>query len=102
MRLEYNPELPTIVQGDPTRIRQQISNFVGNALKFTECGRVCLAVSPDIEHDNIRISVSDTGIGLIESAKARQFSAYTQAESSTTREYGGSGLGLAICKNLLN
>lgn len=101
LELDYDPELPAIVQGDPTRIRQLISNFVGNALKFTESGRVCLGVSPDIEHGNIRISVSDTGIGLSESAKARLFSTYTQAKISTTREYGGTGLGLAICKKLV-
>jgi PAS domain S-box-containing protein len=88
--------------GDPTRVRQVILNLVGNALKFTQRGRVFVRAGPvpGTETPMVRISITDTGIGISPDKQAGLFEAFTQADSSTTRGYGGTGLGLAICKRL--
>ncbi|MBF0588331.1 MAG: response regulator [Magnetococcales bacterium] len=91
--------------GDPFRIQQVIINLLGNAIKFTHEGEIALRVRP-IEQSSSQIvlqfSVTDTGIGLSEEQIARLFSAFVQADGSTTRKYGGTGLGLAICKRLVD
>jgi CheY-like chemotaxis protein len=87
-----------IYLGDPTRIRQLVSNLVSNALKFTETGEVRATAARS--GDDIRIVVSDTGPGIGEEALGRLFEKFVQADSSTTRQYGGTGLGLAICREL--
>lgn len=94
--------LPKWIKGDPTRIKQIINNFVSNAVKFTHAGGVIvnLEIKQEKNRDYIAIEVSDTGIGMTEDAMARLFTAFTQADSSTTRKYGGTGLGLAISKQL--
>jgi signal transduction histidine kinase/CheY-like chemotaxis protein/HPt (histidine-containing phosphotransfer) domain-containing protein len=98
------PDAPLALRGDPFRLRQVISNLVGNAIKFTDEGEVIVRVAllEQTEHDaRVRISVQDTGIGIPPEAIDRIFDHFSQADGSTTRRYGGSGLGLAICRRLL-
>lgn len=99
-----SPEAPTLLIGDPTRLRQIIVNLVGNAFKFTSAGYVLLKVNVESNESNRNIkllfSISDSGIGISENDQSHLFEAFRQADSSTTRKFGGSGLGLAICKQL--
>ena len=98
-------EVPCSVVGDPTRVRQVLSNLVGNAVKFTEKGFVELRLLVDSNRAEnglrLRIEVEDTGIGLSQEQMDRLFNAFVQADASTTRRYGGTGLGLAICRRLV-
>ncbi|MCW8935636.1 MAG: ATP-binding protein [Gammaproteobacteria bacterium] len=90
--------------GDVVRIRQVLTNLVGNAIKFTERGEVSVYVVVKYEAENkvsIRCSVKDTGIGLSKNQQLNLFDRFTQADSSTTRKYGGTGLGLAITKQII-
>ncbi|MGD9831566.1 MAG: ATP-binding protein [Piscinibacter sp.] len=94
------------VSGDPTRLRQVVTNLLGNALKFTSAGAVTLRAEPAERPDGdgrpwIRVSVEDTGIGMTPDQMGQLFQRFSQADSSTTRRFGGSGLGLVICKNLV-
>lgn len=103
LRMEYDDALPEIVVGDPARIRQVVLNLLNNAFKFGEGGKVTLAINVESSSENeveLRIEVRDQGIGMSPETLDRLFSAFMQADSSTTREYGGTGLGLAICKLL--
>lgn len=86
------------VSGDPTRIRQIMSNLIGNAIKFTENGEV--AISASLNDSQLCLQVRDTGIGIPSSARDKVFEPFSQADSSTTRRFGGTGLGLPICKGL--
>jgi two-component system, sensor histidine kinase len=93
------------VVGDETRLRQVMTNLVSNALKFTQAGRVALAVAlgpagADGRAD-LSIAVSDTGIGMSDAEQARLFRPFTQADASVTRRFGGTGLGLSICRRLV-
>lgn len=101
--LRYQPSLPTTLIGDGGRIRQVITNLVGNAVKFTERGYVLVSVTGAAIDDvaNIRIEVSDTGIGIAPDKLAKIFDSFAQADSSTTRRFGGTGLGLSISKRLV-
>lgn len=104
LALRFAPNLPRVVIGDPLRIRQILINLVGNAIKFTEAGEVLIEVEASSASDvaaNLKFSVRDTGIGIPADQLATIFSAFTQADSSTTRRYGGSGLGLAIVERLV-
>ena len=95
--------LPPHLLGDPTRLQQALLNYTGNAIKFTEKGRIALRVQcleEDAESALIRFEVADTGIGMAPDALARLFSAFEQADNTTTRKYGGTGLGLSITKKL--
>ena len=96
-------EVPVRLEGDPTRIRQILTNLMGNALKFTAEGEVQLSVRAFDGNErqvSLEFEVRDTGIGIDEAGLATLFDAFTQVDASTTREYGGTGLGLAICRGL--
>jgi PAS domain S-box-containing protein len=98
------PDVPTNLRGDPTRLRQILTNLVGNSIKFTERGEVVLRVdgqSGGNQSGVLQFAVSDTGIGIPEEKLAQVFESFTQVDASTTRQYGGSGLGLAIAKHLV-
>ncbi len=98
------PNVPTDLVGDPTRLQQVLLNLLGNAIKFTASGEVCLRVAPDGDSSvstALRFTVSDTGIGIADETVGRVFERFTQADSSTTRRFGGSGLGLTISKRLV-
>lgn len=102
--LHYNPDTPVYFYGDLGRIRQIILNLLGNAIKFTVKGGVTIQVSSerkDNEKNWLRVSIQDTGIGIAKKDQDKLFSAFQQADASTTRKFGGTGLGLAICKKLI-
>lgn len=103
LSLDVAAAVTETVKGDATRIRQVLFNLVGNAIKFTDEGTVTLRVIADLREENIafRFEIVDTGIGIPDEAQAKLFSSFTQADSSTSRQYGGTGLGLAICKQLV-
>jgi two-component system, sensor histidine kinase and response regulator len=97
-------DVPMAVESDPVRLRQLITNLVGNAVKFTETGSVTVQVERSTDQtmaDGLQFSVIDTGIGIAHDKLAGVFEAFTQADSSTTRRFGGTGLGLAICTRLV-
>lgn len=102
--LNTSGELPT-VDGDPSRLRQILLNLIGNAIKFTETGRVTVSLSakkrPAEGLCDILLVVQDTGVGIQPEVLARIFDSFDQGDSSTTRKYGGTGLGLAITKELV-
>ncbi len=93
-----DPLLPNQLLGDPTRVRQIVSNLLSNALKFTRFGRVDISVST--HNGGVRIIVRDTGIGIAEDAQARIFQPFAQAGVGITRQFGGTGLGLALTRRL--
>ncbi len=98
------PNVPVMVKGDITRLKQVVINLLNNAIKFTEKGEVLLRVENLLEEHEFQqlcISIKDTGIGLDPDQVNHLFQSFTQADSSTTRNYGGTGLGLAICKKLV-
>jgi PAS domain S-box-containing protein len=95
------PTVPLVVKGDPGRLRQILVNLIGNALKFTADGEVVVKVQPAAGADEIHFTVSDTGIGIAPEKQSLIFDPFTQADNTTTRNYGGTGLGLAITKRLV-
>ncbi len=107
LTVDVAPDVPESLRGDPVRLRQILFNLVGNAIKFTEKGRVAVSVilQPAPAHlpDCILLGwrIADTGIGMTDEQQARLFQAYSQAETSTARRFGGTGLGLMICRQLV-
>jgi CheY-like chemotaxis protein len=102
--VEYSPDVPSRFVGDAGRIRQVATNLLSNALKFTARGQVHIRAQCDGfigETATMRVSVTDTGIGIPRDKISSLFQKFTQADASTTRRYGGSGLGLAICRQLV-
>ncbi len=98
-----NPEIPSLLCGDPGRLRQVLINFVNNAIKFTSDGEVAISANLDKEtetHAIIKFDVRDTGVGISDDRMDRLFKPFSQVDTSTTRNYGGTGLGLAISKQI--
>jgi signal transduction histidine kinase/CheY-like chemotaxis protein len=100
LNLQCAPSTPGTLIGDPVRVRQILLNLVGNAIKFTTSGSVSIEVSP-VDADRVRVSVTDTGIGVAAGQLDKLFEHFTQGDASITRRYGGTGLGLAISKKLI-
>jgi PAS domain S-box-containing protein len=105
LSLHYPPRTPRRFLGDGSRIRQIMTNLVGNAVKFTSNGSVLTSIQCDgqeAEHAQMRISVRDSGIGIAQESIGRLFEKFSQVDSSSTRKFSGTGLGLAISKQLVN
>lgn len=94
-----SPELPLTMIGDPTRLKQLLGNLVNNAIKFTHQGHIVVSAEY-LGNGCTRVAVEDTGIGMSPSQLGQVFKAFSQADTSTTREFGGTGLGLAICEKI--
>lgn len=105
LNIHADPNIPDAVLGDPVRIRQILFNIGGNAIKFTEKGRVLIRASllptSTDEVASVRFEIIDSGIGIPKEAQAALFEEFSQAESNTTRRFGGTGLGLSICQRLI-
>ena len=99
-RVDYRIPLPSHIYADQTRLKQILLNLCSNAIKFTEQGGVTVRVSWDDSQQQMAFAVIDTGIGLSEAQRGRLFQAFSQAEASTTRQFGGTGLGLVISRQL--
>jgi signal transduction histidine kinase/ActR/RegA family two-component response regulator len=104
LELDLEAKLPPMVIGDPLRVRQVLTNLLGNAFKFTQQGKVVLRITSQPATPGkatVRFEVQDTGLGMTPEEQSRLFEAFTQADASTSRLYGGSGLGLSICHQLV-
>ncbi len=101
LRLEAEPGLEGPVLGDPLRVRQVVSNFLSNAIKFTPAGQVLLRAARLPDANWVRLAVQDSGPGIDAALRTRLFQPFTQADESTTRRFGGTGLGLSICHELV-
>jgi two-component system, sensor histidine kinase and response regulator len=102
--IDIGENVPTIIVGDPLRLRQILLNLINNAVKFTEKGEIkieCTVIENRNENVKLFFSVTDTGCGLTEEQRLKLFNSFTQADASTTRKFGGTGLGLSISKNLV-
>jgi signal transduction histidine kinase/DNA-binding response OmpR family regulator len=102
--IDLPPAVPPVVVGDPVRMKQILTNLVGNAIKFTAQGHVLVSIAEEGERSDttrLHVRVTDTGIGIPDEQQARVFEAFNQADGSTTRRFGGSGLGLTISSTLV-
>ena len=104
MESHIDAEVPDRLMGDPLRIRQVLMNFLTNAIKFTESGKISIVVTRESgsqKEVEVRFAVIDTGIGISTADQERIFAPFTQVDASTTRRHGGAGLGLAIAGDLI-
>lgn len=104
VKLEFDRRIPNIILGDSVRLRQVLSNLLGNGIKFTNQGEINIKVDLEKQDDNemkLLFSVTDTGIGIAENGIDKLFKRFSQVDDSNTRQFGGTGLGLAISKNLI-
>ncbi len=102
--IDVNDDIPNFLIGDPLRLKQILLNLTSNAVKFTDKGEIVVKidlVSEEKDYVKIKFLVEDTGIGMTNEQVEKLFTAFTQADTSTTRKYGGTGLGLTISKNLV-
>ncbi len=98
------PDVPKLVRGDPTRLRQVLINLVANAMKFSDQGSVVISLRSEVldpTHCRLQFAVRDSGIGISAEAQRSIFRSFAQVDASTTRRFGGTGLGLSICKHLV-
>lgn len=106
LNIRKDPALPAVIMGDHFRLQQVLINLLSNATKFTSEGHITLRLQMnrqlDQQHYELKIEVSDTGIGISPEAQQQIFSPFTQADGSTTRRFGGSGLGLSLCKEIVS
>ena len=103
--IDIADDIPHIAKGDPVRLQQVLLNLIGNAIKFTENGEICIKLTKgSVSKNNIELlfEVTDTGIGIDLNEKRNLFEAFSQGDGSITRKYGGTGLGLTICKRIVN
>jgi len=103
LRSHVDPGVPAVMMGDANRIGQIVANYLGNAIKFTERGTVTVRLSGEPSGEGsyrLRVTVTDTGIGIAQDTIPKLFQKFSQADNSTTRKFGGTGLGLAICREL--
>jgi len=100
LEMEIDPSMPEIINTDPTRLRQILSNLISNAVKFTSKGGVKVVATPEMAKSIVKFKVQDTGPGLSAEQTAKIFEPYVQADPSVAREHGGTGLGLSICSQL--
>jgi len=103
--VQIEPNVRLALRGDPTRLRQVLTNLVSNAIKFTEKGAVSVHVSRRNDsrtHHEVLFAIRDSGIGITHESQQRLFKEFSQADNSTTRTFGGTGLGLAICKRIVD
>lgn len=104
LRFDLDPRIGSVCSGDELRLRQTLTNLIGNAIKFTSQGEVYVLVAPEDTQQqggDIRFTVMDTGIGIAPQQRERIFQAFVQADSGIARKHGGTGLGLAICQQLI-
>ena len=103
LSLLMDTDTPEYVNGDPTRLRQVITNLIGNAIKFTSEGEIVIhaALLEKLDSWNLSLAVADTGIGIPEEAQFKIFETFSQADGSTTRQFGGTGLGLSLSKQII-
>ncbi|MEM1125114.1 MAG: PAS domain S-box protein [Bacteroidota bacterium] len=105
LEIQVSDDVPDQIISDPTRLRQVMLNLLSNALKFTKHGSITVTVemaAAPTDPPQLQVAVTDTGIGISTERQAALFEAFTQADSSTTRQYGGTGLGLSICKHIVD
>ena len=98
----YSHDVPVMVRGDQSRLKQVITNLINNAIKFTHWGKVLIRVNLSDVYPGIKIDVEDTGVGIPEDAKGKLFKEFSQVDETITRKFGGTGLGLSICSYIIS